>query len=234
MSLSGGRCDLPTSLARVTIDSAGQASYRFEREAVADRSLAPLDLLKDWPVQARFFHVGSLALIPPDGEKWCELLGALNRRGVTTSVDINMRTMATADAPGYVATARAAAAQATWLKLSDDDLLALGLVEEPVAAARHLLGAVTKVVLLTLGAQGAWCLTQDEEMFEPAPCVEVLDTVGAGDCFYAGFLASLDEQQVLHMLPSAPKLRQAMALGTQAAAFSLQQRGCQPAWRREL
>ena len=64
--------------------------------------------------------------------------------------------------------------------------------------------------------------------------MNVVDTVGAGDCFYAGFLASLDEQQALHGWPSLAQLRQALDLGAQAAAFNLQRQGCQPPWRREL
>ncbi len=81
--LSGGRSDRPTSLATVRLDANGEAIYRFEREGVADRSLAPLSLLDDWPSTCRFFHVGSLALIPPDGDAWCELLRKLRQRGVS-------------------------------------------------------------------------------------------------------------------------------------------------------
>jgi fructokinase len=232
--LTGGSSALPTSLAIVRFDPAGQPLYRFQRDGVADRSLAPMSVLDDWPAQARFFHVGSLALIPPDGEQWCALLAALRNRGVATSVDINMRPAVAADAAAYARTARAVAAQANWLKLSDEDLLSMELGGDPLQAARGLFGAATRAVLLTLGAQGAWCLTRDQEIFHPAPEVEVVDTVGAGDCFYAGFLASLDELHALSSPPSVAQLRQAMEMGKRAAAFNLQRRGCQPPWMRDL
>ena len=232
--LTGVGVSQPTSVATVRLDACGDAAYSFEREGVADRALAPLSVLSDWPSQARFFHVGSLALIPPDGQAWRELLFALRGHGVTTSVDANMRTQVAPDASAYATTVNAVCAQANLLKVSDEDLTALGLSGDPLAAARSLLGEATRLVLLTLGEQGAWCLTREHEIFQAAPSVKVVDTVGAGDCFYAGFLASLDEQQALCSAPSETQLRQALSLGAQAAAFNLQRQGCQPPWRTQL
>ena len=234
VALGGGEVEQPTSLAIVKVDAAGRAAYEFRREGVADRTLAPLQLLNDWPADAHFFHVGSLALMPPDGELWRDLLQALRARFVTTSVDVNMRPMAAADRLDYARTGKRVCQQAHLLKVSEEDLLALALPGDPLACARSLMGDATRLVLLTLGAQGAWCLTREHEIFRAAPTVQVLDTVGAGDCFYAGFLASLDEQRALHRTPSAAELGQAMQLGAQATAFNLQRKGCQPPWRKEL
>lgn len=232
--LGGGQVERPTSLAIVKVDAAGQAAYEFRREGVADRTLAPVQLLNDWPAEARFFHVGSLALMPPDGEQWRELLHGLRGRFVTTSVDVNMRPMAAANPLAYARTVRQVGLQAHLLKVSEEDLLALGLPGDPLAAARSLMRDATRLILLTQGAQGAWCLTREHEIFQAAPTVKVVDTVGAGDCFYAGFLASLDEQQTLYCQPTAEQLQKALVLGAQAAAFNLQRQGCQPPWRREL
>ena len=232
--LGGGEVQRPTSLAIVKVDAAGQAAYEFRREGVADRTLAPMSLLNDWPADARFLHVGSLALMPPDGEPWRDLLHALRERFVTTSVDVNMRPLAAANPSAYGRTVRQVCQQAHLIKVSEEDLLALGLPGDPLACARSLLSDATRLVLLTLGAQGAWCLTRENAVFRAAPTVKVVDTVGAGDCFYAGFLASLDEQQALHRTPSAVELEQAMGLGAQTAAFNVQLKGCQPPWRNEL
>ena len=234
VALGGGEVEQPTSLASVKVDAAGQAVYEFRREGVADRALAPLQLLNDWPADARFFHVGSLALMPPDGEQWRDLLQALRGRGVCTSVDVNMRPMAAAGPLAYAHTVRQVGLQAHLLKVSEEDLLALGRTGAPLACARSLMSDATRLVLLTLGAQGAWCLTRQHETFQAAPSVKVVDSVGAGDCFYAGFLASLDEQQALCSAPSETQLRQALALGAQTAAFNLQRQGCQPPWRTQL
>lgn len=224
----------PTSLAIVRLDRFAQPDYSFYREGVADRTLKPMSLVDNWPPQRRFFHVGSLSLIPPDGAAWCALLSALRARGVTTSVDINMRPMVAPDRAAYASAARAAAAQANWLKVSDEDLLAMGLVGDPVQAATGLLSTSTRVVILTCGARGAWCCSDHGVLHQPPEQVPVLDTVGAGDCFYAGFLASLDEAGALHTLPSRDQLASALRLGSLAAAHNIQRPGCQPPWRHEL
>jgi fructokinase len=234
VTLAGGTVDRPTSLATVRLDAAGQADYSFQREGVADRALAPVSVLDDWAGDAGFFHVGSLALMPPDGQAWRELLAALRSRGVTTSVDANMRPMAAPDPAVYATCVKSVCAQADLLKVSDEDLVALGQRAESVKGARSMLGPVTETVLLTLGANGAWCLTREHEIFQPAPRVDLVDSVGAGDCFYAGFLASLDEQQALHRTASAGQLKQAMELGASCAAVNLGRAGCQPPWRHEL
>ena len=232
--LSGARVPQPTSLAIVRLDAAGQPSYEFQRQGVADRTLAPLSLLDAWPPDHDFFHVGSLALIPPDGDAWCALLAALRARGVTTSVDLNLRPRVAPDPVAYAASVRAVAAQAHWLKASDEDLLAMGLDGDPLQAAVGLLNAVTRAVLLTRGELGACCLSAHGLQHQSAEAVTVVDTVGAGDCFYAGFLASLDEAGALHGLPSRQQLAAALRLGSLAAAHNLQRPGCQPPWRHEL
>jgi fructokinase len=68
------------------------------------------------------------------------------------------------------------------------------------------------------------------------PALPVVDTVGAGDCFYAGFLAHLIESMALDnpAVPAADEVAQALALGNRVTAFNIQRAGCQPPWRHEL
>lgn len=235
---TGGLSSCPTSLALVKVDAAGHPDYAFYRDGVADRDLAPEEVLRAGLEGASVFHVGSLALIPPDGAAWRDLLGQAARQGLCTSVDANMRPMVAPDRAAYAAAVAQVLGQARVVKVSDEDLRALGHAGEPLAAARGLLGPVTTVVVLTLGGQGAWCLTREGEHFQPAPAVTVVDTVGAGDCFYAGFLAALDERGCLAAgapaAPPAERLVEALAFGSRVTAHNLQRAGCQPPWRREL
>jgi fructokinase len=178
--------------------------------------------------------------LPPDGERWRDLLTELVARGVPTSVDINMRPMVARDKTAYAALAHRVLAQARYIKVSDEDLRAMGHTVTGAEDARRLASALlsptTQVVVLTLGREGAWCLTAQQAFFQPAPQVTVVDAVGAGDCFYAGFLSHLDEAGALG-LPTAPgeaALRDAMAFGQRVTAFNLQRSGCQPPWRDEV
>lgn len=235
---TGHRSPCPTSLALVKVDAHGHPDYAFYREGVADRDLPPLDILKDANLSARVFHVGSLSLLPPDGHQWRELLVALRQRGLTTSVDINMRPMVARDKAAYAVLARSILAEGVVVKVSDEDLRAMHLPGEPLDVARGLLSDTTRAVVLTLGAQGAWCLTHDGQWFQPPVQVKVVDAVGAGDCFYAGFLARLDElgcfQQPASPTFPAEAVQSALAFGNRVTAVNLQRAGCQPPWRHEV
>lgn len=232
----GGRSRLPTSLAVVNVDAQGHPDYAFYREGVADRDFSPVSVLDPWPEQAVLFHVGSLAVMPPDGHAWLSTLSALVAAGVSTSIDINMRPRVASDLAAYASLSRQILAQGRVVKVSDEDLLALDLPGDPLIQARALLNDVTQVVVLTLGAHGAWGLTRAGECFQPPAQVPVVDTVGAGDCFYAGFLSYLLENDALaNAAAPAPELvAKALALGNRVTAVNLQRAGCQPPWRHEL
>lgn len=235
---TGGQSPQPTSLALVKVDAQGHPDYAFYREGVADRDLPPLDILADWPAHASLFHVGSLSLIPPDGHQWLALLETLLARGVTTSVDINMRPMVAPDKPAYAELALQVLQRACIAKVSDEDLRAMNRTGDPLHEATQLLSTTTQVVLLTMGAAGAWCVTRQGQWFQAPPQVTVVDAVGAGDCFYAGFLTRLDELGTLsvgtHGAPSGDVLTDALAFGACTTAHNLQRAGCQPPWRHEV
>ena len=232
----GGRSAQPTSLAVVKLDAQGRPNYAFYREGVADRDFAPLSLLPRWPQTALLFHVGSLAVMPPDGQAWLATLSALAERGISTSIDINMRPRVATDREAYARMSRQILTRGRIVKVSDEDLQALQLPGDPLVQARALLNDITQVVVLTLGAQGAWGLTREAERFQPPERVAVVDTVGAGDCFYAGFLAQLIESGVLDgpQVPTAEQVAKALAFGNRVTAFNIQRAGCQPPWRHEL
>ena len=232
----GGRTPRPTSLAVVKLNAQGHPDYAFYREGVADRDLSPTSLLPLWPPTAVLFHVGSLAVMPPDGQAWLATLSALAERGISTSIDINMRPRVATDREAYARMSREILTRGRIVKVSDEDLQALQLPGDPLVQARALLNDITQVVVLTLGAQGAWGLTREAERFQPPERVAVVDTVGAGDCFYAGFLAQLIESGVLDgpQVPTAEQVAKALAFGNRVTAFNIQRAGCQPPWRHEL
>ena len=66
----------------------------------------------------------------------------------------------------------------------------------------------------------------------------VVDTVGAGDTFNAGVLASLHENGVLTKAAIADlgkdAIRDALRLGVRAAAVTVSRAGANPPWRDEL
>lgn len=78
-----------------------------------------------------------------------------------------------------------------------------------VDSALAALARITSAIVIKRGANGVTATIDGMRYDEMAPAVEVVDTVGAGDAFAAGYLAG-----ALWELPDADRLRTAVACGT--------------------
>jgi len=238
---AGRKSNRPTSLAFVSTDEHGHPHYSFYRQGVADRDVDAEALIALDSEQVSGFHTGGLALVPPDDR--CVLAAAhhFRRRGVLCTADINMRPQVAASLGIAQTHYRDAAVEvigsADIVKVSDEDLHHLGYMEAPEIAASSLLERGPKIVVLTLGSAGAWAISADDQVFEPAQKVTVVDTVGAGDSFFAGFIASLDGQGQLtaarHRAPPGSALKRALLRAAVCAAINIGRPGCQPPTREE-
>lgn len=232
----GGISAKPSSLALVSANEQGQPTYSFYREAVADRELTTAALTATIDASTTGFHTGGLALVPPDHEAVLAGLRHARELRVFCSVDVNLRPQV-ANSMGvspahYRDAVFVVIEEADILKVSDEDLRHLGFKSEPKIAARELLAFGARLVVLTLGASGAWVLSRSHELYQPADYVTVVDTVGAGDCFFAGFIASLARDGAIESLLTdaliEDLLERALAHATRCAAINISRRGCQP------
>ncbi len=217
--------DRPTTLAFVTLID-GHAEYAFYDEGTAGRLLAPGDAPDMADVTALFLGGISLAVEP------CALAYealALGHAHLPIMIDPNIRPGFIADEATFRARLDRLLAVADIVKLSDEDMGWLGLKPDDILAA----GA--KVLCLTEGAKGVRAITEDAEIHVPAPSVRVVDTVGAGDTFNAGFLAGLHRAGALAKeVPASGQVRAALELGVAAAAITVGRAGANPPWSREL
>jgi fructokinase len=129
-------------------------------------------------------------------------------------------------------------ARADIVKLSDEDLHWLEGQGDLTALARGILAKGPRVVFITEGANGARAVTATQDIFVAAQKVTVVDTVGAGDTFNAGVLASLHKAGALTKAGVASLsdviLTEALSLGTRAAAVTVARAGANPPWANEL
>ena len=234
VQLPGGHSARPTSLAVVQI-SAGQPSYGFYREGIADRDYSVDGVLALLAAQAPgVLHTGSLLLVPPEHDKVLAVLRGARALGWTLSVDVNLRPRLAADLAAYVRAVHEVAALADWLKASDEDLAVLGFdrVQRNNAAhmARHFNAQGASRVALTFGADGAWLQVDDQCAEQAAPAVTVVDTVGAGDTFWGNCLADW----ALAPAGAAERVANTLQQAMRAAAINCTRAGCQPPTRAEV
>lgn len=237
----------PTSLAVVSLSACGQPIYTFYRAAIADRDWTPDEVLAAAdPRPGDLLHTGGLALLEEDWPRLREVLEAWRTAGGRLSIDLNVRLAATGAAEAYRAAVAEAAQQADLLKLSDEDLVSLGLLapdssSESACAALTgwlaRLGAAPSLAVLTRGAQPGWWITASDQplQFAPEAVSNPVDTVGAGDCFWAAVLAGLHRQGLLAQgVPSLSQSQSILSLACRAAGHTIARRGCDPIRAAEL
>ncbi len=225
----------PCTLAFVTLTD-GQARYAFYDSGTALRDMTEAEL-PDLPDGVRALFLGGISLVgEPCGAAFAALCARAGDRMVM--IDPNIRPDFILDEAAYRARLAAMMAQADIVKLSDEDLhwlMGAGAIED---RARALQAKGPKVVVITEGARGARAFWQGGIAHQAAPAVEVVDTVGAGDTFNAGFLAGLSGAGALSKAGIAALtqdgLEQALSLGVRAAAVTVSRAGANPPWTEEL
>lgn len=232
------RSSRPTTLAFVSL-TGGQASYTFYDENTAGRMLSPADLPAIPEDCAAGFFGGISLAVEPCAEAYVALAERMSASGRLVMLDPNVRAGFVADADRYRARMERLFTLADVVKVSDEDLRWLLGDGDLGALAEAVRARGPAVVLVTQGAEGVTAYSGGEPLHMPAPKAEVVDTVGAGDTFNAGFLAGLHDADLLSAdavrdgLPEAA-LRAALDLGVRAAAVTVSRAGANPPTRADL
>ncbi len=227
------RSAAPSSLAFVRIDANGQPSYSLYRQGIADRDYTAEQLIAALPADCRILHTGSLALEPQDAGKLMPVLQAAKQRGIRLSVDINVRLQFVTDVAAYRTHIEQVLQLADYIKASDEDLAALYPamdLQSAVGKVRAL--APTALLALTCGAEGAMLYLGTQSIAQAVIQPEIfIDTVGAGDTFFANLLV-----QLLQLHPAGEALstldlthcRSALQRACLAASLNIAKAGCEP------
>jgi fructokinase len=182
--------DAPTLLAVAELDADGSATYRFYVDGTAAPGLSPGDVPDGLPAGTTALHVGTLGLVFEPMAATIESVVAGLRADVLLMADPNCRPTAIRDPAAYRARLGRIVRRVDVLKVSVDDLAWLDPGTGPVEAARRLMAGGAVAVLVTDGARPVRLVTAAGVTELEVPAARVVDTVGAGDAFGAGFLAA--------------------------------------------
>ncbi|UVS78978.1 2-dehydro-3-deoxygluconokinase [Actinokineospora sp. UTMC 2448] len=189
--------------------NASGSPMRYYRFGSAASDMGPDVLDRVDVAAARLVHLtGITAALSP---RCRALIEAVLDRAPRVSFDVNWRpALWDSGAPDVL---RGLAARADIVLVGADEAEALWGVSDP-ADVRELLPEPTTLVVKQ-GSLGATLIEAGEAVFEPALRVDVVEPVGAGDAFAAGFLAATLAGQSPRRRLRAGHLHAAGALRTQ-------------------
>jgi 2-dehydro-3-deoxygluconokinase len=206
----------PTGLMIRWRPSAQRGRVEYHRRESAGAHLGEADVPDELIRRAAVFHASgiTLALGPDPAAAVARGLAVAREAAVPVSLDLNFRR-------GLWSETVAAPVLTEAVGWSDivfagvDEAAIIAGTREPLEAALALEQLGPRQVLIKLGAEG--CLARiDGVTYEVrAPQVTVLDTVGAGDAFAAGYLADL-----ISGAEPASRLATAVAAGARAVTVS--------------
>ena len=114
------------------------------------------------------------------------------------------------------------------LKVSDEELPLLTGTTDLEAGSAVLAEKGIRLVLVTLGAQGAYYHFDGHTGHLPGVPCQVADTNGAGDTFFGAFLAQFAKNAAFDTL-SVPELETMIAYANKAASITTSRPGAIPA-----
>jgi fructokinase len=234
------RSDENSTLAFVKFERDREPEYIFYTEGTADHSFSKDNIPAHVPEETRCIAFGSIALTMEPVASAVESLvfrEGGNRSRIVISFDPNIRPFMIRDRASYIQRYKQWIAASTIVKISNADINFLYPETELEKALEKIIAASPRLVLVTLGRDGATALLRDDRggitrVSAPVVDLPVADTIGAGDTFHGAFLAWLEMKG--KMSPAAiaalteSELYEALYFANKAASIVCSRRGAEP------
>ncbi|WP_449283362.1 sugar kinase [Leucobacter sp.] len=182
--------EAPTGLMLKERPTAGTSRVVYYRRQSAGSRLAAADVPDALIERAALVHVtGITPALSASADGAVEsVLERAREAGVTTSIDLNYRAALWGRAEA-AARLRELVALADLVFAGDDEAAILVGHRGTAELATGLRALGPHEAIIKLGERGCFASAGDESLALPAIPVDVVDTVGAGDAFVAGYLA---------------------------------------------
>lgn len=205
----------PTSMAIITRHPE-TADFLIARGA--DSHLEVNESINKYAAQSRIVHTSAFGLSrDPARSTILRAMKIAKAAGRLVSLDPNYHPKIWPDDSSFLSTLESAYRNVDISKPSLDDCVRLfGPGQEPASYLQRFLDWGCQIVILTMGAKGLLLATSKGETYRiEAKNIQVADSTGAGDAFWAGFLwATLEGRPVLE----AARIGQVLA-ETKVSAF---------------
>ena len=218
-----------TTLAVVALDEKGERTFSFYRGPSADVSLSwehvPMELL----FNTRVLHFGSVSLTAePARTATLKAAETARKCGALVSYDPNYRASLWPSEQEAIRQMTEPLPLVDILKVSDEELPLLTGLSDPERGSARLAEKGIRLVLVTLGPDGAFFRFDGHTGHVPGvPCV-VGDTNGSGDTFFGAALSQLVKLPSLDDL-TVPELERIVAFANKAASITTSRHGAIPA-----
>jgi fructokinase len=220
-----------TTLAFVHLSESGDRSFSFYRREGADLMLRWEEVNKSIIDDSKLFHFGSVSLSGrPCRDTVHEAVCYAQSRGKIISYDPNYRPLLW---PGETAAKTEIGkflGSADILKVSEEEMILLAGETELEKGASLLLEKGPAIVLVSLGAKGAYYRCAAGSGLLPAYDVKTIDTTGAGDAFLGAALFRLrDKSRAELKAISTEELADIVDFANAAGSLATAKKGAIPA-----
>lgn len=221
-----------TTLAVVSVNENGERSFSFYRKNSADTLLSENEITDLQMSNTHILHFGSVSLT--DEPSRTATISAVRRAknlGATITYDPNYRESLWNSLDEAVERMKKPLDLVDILKVSDEELPLISGKTDVEDGAKYLCDKYNiKLVLVTLGAKGAYYRFKDCAGIVDGVSVTVADTNGAGDTFFGAFLSRMAYKGKYN--PSElteDEIKDMLAFSNNAAAITTSRSGAIPA-----
>ncbi len=186
-----------TALAFVSLKADGNRDFSFYRKPSADLLLQPEQIQPNWLKETGILHFCSVSLVEsPMKETHKAVIKAAKEQGAIISFDPNIRLPLWSSEEACQKTVREFLPYADLVKISDEEIDFVTGKQSILEAADWLFAQGCKMVLYSMGKEGALVITPNVSCHVDNPDVRVKDTTGAGDAVIGSYLYCLAENAV--------------------------------------
>lgn len=219
-----------TTLAFVSLNEQGEREFSFARKPGADTCLMEQEVNVDIIKDSKILHIGSLSLTDePCRSATFYALQQAKDAGKIISYDPNYRALLWESVESAIAGMRSPLDYVDVMKISDEETKLLTDIEDPEGAAKALLAKGVSLLAVTLGKDGAYVCTKEGGAVVPGFESKVVDTTGAGDSFWGGFLYQLAKSGKRPEEVTLEEAKTFARFGNAVASLCVEKRGGIPA-----